>query len=178
MKGLKHPATAVAATCAALIAGGASFGAAGGLAGHGASGQRLYACVQGAGGEPGELSLSTASATCPNGSQKISWNVQGRRGLRGKTGGRGAAGSSGATGSQGQPGAKGDTGATGQPGPKGDQGTPGTPGQDGTSVTSAALSLGDANCPTGGSSFTAVSGTTYACNGAQGPKGDMGPPEL
>jgi len=28
------------------------------------------------------------------------------------------------------------------------------------------LSVGDPNCPTGGSSFSSVSGTTYACNGA------------
>ena len=142
-----------------------------------------------AAGEVNELSLSTATASCPNGGHKISWNIQGRSGRRGKTGGSGPAGSTGATGSQGQAGAKGDTGATGQPGPKGDQGlkgdqgTPGTPGlpgtngtngTNGTSVTSAALSAGDTNCPDGGSSFTAVSGTTYACNGAQGPKGDTG----
>ncbi|HET7129490.1 MAG TPA: hypothetical protein VFJ93_10500 [Gaiellaceae bacterium] len=52
----------------------------------------------------------------------------------------------------------------------------GPPGQDGVSVTSAALSAGDANCPTGGSSFTAANGTTYACNGAKGDKGDPGEP--
>jgi hypothetical protein len=130
--------------------------------------------VQGAGGEPGELSLSTATAACPNGERKIFWNIQGQPGRRGKTGGRGPAGSTGATGLQGLAGAKGDTGATGQPGPKGDPGTNGTNGTNGTSVTSAALSVGDANCPDGGSSFTAVSGTTYACNGPQGPKGDTG----
>jgi hypothetical protein len=121
--------------------------------------------VQGAGGEPGELSLSTATAACPNGGHKISWNIQGRPGRRGKTGPSGPTGSTGAT------------GAAGQPGPKGDPGTPGAPGTNGTngtSITSAALSVGDANCPNGGSSFNAVSGTTYACNGAQGPKGDTG----
>jgi hypothetical protein len=55
-----------------------------------------------------------------------------------------------------------------QTGPQGPPGTNGTNGTNGTSVTSTALSPGDANCPTGGSSFTSVSGTTYACNGAQG----------
>jgi hypothetical protein len=194
MKGLEHPATAVVAICAALIAGGASYAAAGSLSSRAASSHRLYACVAGA-GEPGELSLSTATATCPNGGQKISWSVQGRRGSRGKTGGRGPTGSTGATGSQGPqglqglPGPKGDQGLQGLPGPKGDQGlqgiqgiqglqgtagTNGTNGSNGTSVTSAALSAGSANCPNGGSSFTAASGTTYACNGAQGPKGDTG----
>ena len=52
----------------------------------------------------------------------------------------------------------------------------GPPGQDGVSVTSTALSAGDTNCPTGGSSFTAANGTTYACNGTKGDKGDPGEP--
>ena len=57
---------------------------------------------------------------------------------------------------------------------------PGAPGQngangkDGQSVTSTALSPGDPNCATGGSSFTSASGTTYACNGATGPAGPPG----
>ena len=61
-----------------------------------------------------------------------------------------------------------------QTGAKGDPGTNGTNGTDGTSVTSSQLSVGDGNCPTGGSSFTSISGTTYACNGATGDKGDPG----
>jgi hypothetical protein len=112
MKGLKHPATAVV-ICAALIAGGASYAAAGGLAAHSASSHRLYACVA-ASGEANELSLSTATATCPNGGQKISWSVQGRRGPRGKTGGRGPTGTTGPTGSQG---VQGIQGVQGSPGP-------------------------------------------------------------
>jgi hypothetical protein len=51
----------------------------------------------------------------------------------------------------------------------------GRPGADGVSVTSASLSSGDSNCPTGGSQFTAASNSvTYACNGAKGDKGDKG----
>ena len=50
----------------------------------------------------------------------------------------------------------------------------GPPGQNGVSVTSTALAAGDVNCPTGGSSFAAANGTTYACNGAKGDKGDRG----
>jgi hypothetical protein len=46
--------------------------------------------------------------------------------------------------------------------------------QTGSSVTSSPLSVGSANCPTGGSSFTTLSGTTFACNGAKGDKGDPG----
>jgi hypothetical protein len=130
MNGLKHPAAAVVAAGAVLVAAGASYAAAGGLATDASASHRLYACVQ-VGGETGELSLSTASATCPNGGQKISWNVQGRRGRRGITGARGAAGSRGATGTRGVPGPKGDTGARGvqgPPGPKGDTGAQGPPG--------------------------------------------------
>jgi hypothetical protein len=56
-------------------------------------------------------------------------------------------------------------------------GPPGADGADGVSVTSASLSPGDANCPDGGSQFTAAeNNVTYACNGAKGDKGDTGDP--
>lgn len=56
-------------------------------------------------------------------------------------------------------------------------GPPGADGADGVSVTSAELAPGDANCPDGGSAFTAAGGNvTYACNGAEGDKGDKGDP--
>jgi hypothetical protein len=41
-------------------------------------------------------------------------------------------------------------------------------------VTVVQLSAGDANCPTGGASFTAGGTTAYACNGAQGGQGTQG----
>jgi hypothetical protein len=66
------------------------------------------------------------------------------------------------------------TGVKGDKGDPGVNGTNGTDGTDGVSVTSSSLAVGDANCPTGGSSFTSVSGTTFACNGAKGDKGDPG----
>jgi hypothetical protein len=53
------------------------------------------------------------------------------------------------------------------------QGPPGTNGTNGTNVTSAPEPAGT-NCANGGSSFTSASGTTYACNGAPGAKGDTG----
>jgi len=54
-------------------------------------------------------------------------------------------------------------------------GPPGPAGDDGVSVTSSSLSSGDANCPAGGSAFTAAGGNvTYACNGLKGDKGDTG----
>ena len=52
--------------------------------------------------------------------------------------------------------------------------TSGVNGQDGVSVTSEALAAGDANCANGGSKFTAVNGTTYACNGTNGTNGANG----
>jgi hypothetical protein len=77
--------------------------------------------------------------------------------LKGQRGAQGATGATGAAGQPGPPGPKGDTGSAG---------TNGTNGTNGVSVTSATLAQGNANCASGGSSFTAVNGTTYACNGA------------
>lgn len=57
------------------------------------------------------------------------------------------------------------TGPQGAKGASGAQGVTGAPGQ---SVTSSPLTTGNANCPNGGSSFLSASGTTYACNGANG----------
>jgi hypothetical protein len=52
--------------------------------------------------------------------------------------------------------------------------TEGVNGQDGVSVTSQALAPGDANCPNGGSKFTAANGASYACNGSNGVDGQDG----
>jgi len=42
-------------------------------------------------------------------------------------------------------------------------------------AASQALAAGDPECGSGGSSFTAASGVTYACNGAPGAEGTQGP---
>jgi len=55
-------------------------------------------------------------------------------------------------------------------------GAKGAPGANGTSVTAAALAVGDATCPTGGVAITDVNGTTPVCNGANGAPGQPGPP--
>lgn len=68
-----------------------------------------------------------------------------------------------------QRGPVGPRGATGAPGPTGKTGKTGSTGRTGAagrSVTSTTLGVGNATCPSGGSSFTTVSGTTSACNGA------------
>jgi Collagen triple helix repeat (20 copies) len=107
----------------------------------------------------------------------------GPQGSKGDTGSPGAAGDTGATGPagsvgpQGDKGDKGDAGDLGAAGPAGvagdvgPAGPAGTNGADGVSVTSTALAAGDANCPNGGSKFTAANGTTFACNGADGSGG-------
>ncbi len=66
-------------------------------------------------------------------------------------------------------------GPQGIPGPQGATGATGPKGDPGVSVTSKQLGAGGTACPTGGSSFTSASGTTYACNGATGAPGAQGP---
>ena len=90
-----------------------------------------------------------ASLPCPKGYTPFQWNQQGPKG---------------GPGPQGPPGANGQNGAPGEPGKD---------GADGVSVTSAPEPDG-ANCPNGGSEFTAVNGVTYACDGAPGSDGGGG----
>jgi hypothetical protein len=74
--------------------------------------------------------------------------------LKGKTGATGANGANGAAGSQGAPGSN------------------GAAGQNGASVTSTTVPLSSTTCNhQGGSEFTAASGKTTACNGAEGAEG-------
>jgi hypothetical protein len=73
--------------------------------------------------------------------------------------------SNGTSGPQGPAGPRGETGSTG---------VQGSPGQAGVSVTSVSLPLGSLECANGGSQFTSLSGTTFACNGADGASGSPG----
>lgn len=81
----------------------------------------------------------------------------------------------------GPPGTKGDSGARG---PIGESGSQGIQGVSGESVVGITLGAGHAECPFGGSKFTAGGVDTFACNGASGatgasggtgPVGDTGP---
>lgn len=76
----------------------------------------------------------------------------------------------GKAGAQGPAGARGPTGTAGAQGSAGANGKDGVLGKDGVSVTSGTESAG-VNCKAGGSKFVSVSGTTYACNGANGQTG-------
>ncbi len=142
--------------------------------------------------------IDSASDSCATSEVPISWNQKGPKGERGDPGPQGVPGPAGpkgdrgpqgVPGSQGPKGDTGDTGPQGPPGPSGasgqdgSNGPPGPPGKDGTngkdgvSVTSAVEPPGT-NCPNGGSAFTSVSGTTYACNGAKGDPGTGGGPTI
>jgi hypothetical protein len=63
-------------------------------------------------------------------------------------------------------------GANGKDGKDGTNGTNGSNGRDGVSITSAVEPPGS-NCAIGGARFTAVNGTTYACNGSGGGLSDI-----
>ena len=93
-----------------------------------------------------------------------------------KAGPRGPAGAKGATGPAGPSGPAGPGGAVGPAGPVGTAGGPGTPGSNGQSVSSTVLAKGNATCKEGGAEFTSASGTSTACNGATGAKGETGSP--
>ena len=89
----------------------------------------------------GALRVVRAGARCGRRERALAFDQRGPMGRRGATG---------------LPGPTGKTGATGKTGPT---------GRTGRSVTSATLAVNSAACPSGGSSFTTVSGTTSACNG-------------
>lgn len=133
---------------------------------------KLYACVT---GQYGTLNLTTKSAHCPSGQQKISWNVKGLRGPKGERGAQGergasgspgAAGQAGATGPSGAAGANGQAGATGPTGPIGATGPTGPAGLGSTML----LSSGPATLTTlpgglpGESGFLPLSGALLAEN--------------
>jgi hypothetical protein len=105
----------------------------------------IHTCLRKSGGE---LRVVRASARCGRREQALAFDQRGPVGPRGATGAQGATGKTGAGGKTGAAGKTGRTGAGGR------------------SVTSATLATGNTSCPSGGSSFTTVSGTTFACNGA------------
>jgi hypothetical protein len=135
-----------------IALGGTSYAAVGRFT---SSSGRLYACLA----RPYQtLNLTSASAACPRGQRKISWNRVGRPGVRGATGAigpQGQKGDTGGTGATGPQGQKGDTGATGATGPQGQKGDTGATGAIGPQG------------PKGDTGATGPAGPT----GAQGPPG-------
>ena len=72
-------------------------------------------------------------------------------------------------------GPRGEPGLPGSPGPAGQTGSSGENGAPGVSVSGAELKPGNQNCAEGGTEFKTASGTAFACNGARGREGQMGP---
>jgi hypothetical protein len=95
-----------------------------------AGSSKIYACYS---NTTKAMFHSTATATCPTGQTKISWNAKGPQGPQGAMGPQGAAGPQGSMGPQGAPGPQGAVGAKGARGPQGAQGAQGTQGAQGAS---------------------------------------------
>jgi hypothetical protein len=142
----------LASVAAVVVAAGAAYAASGEPA-HTAAAGRVYACVV----PPYRtLNLSSATAACKPGQQKISWSAAGSRGPRGLRGAIGRQGPSGATGAVGPAGASGSVGPQGETGSAGATGPAGQPGATG------------ATGPTGPAGQTGATGAT-------GPTGPAGP---
>jgi Collagen triple helix repeat (20 copies) len=137
------------------------------VAGRGSSSAgRFYACVT---QRFHTLNLTSASAACPRGQYKISWNRTGQRGARGPLGkgSRGPSGSNGAGGPQGPKGATGATGAQGVTGPAGRLGPKGDTGGTGAQGLTGPAGL---QGPKGDTGATGAPGPA----GPPGPQGDIG----
>jgi Collagen triple helix repeat (20 copies) len=136
-------------------------------------------CIEGKKGKPGKNGKNGkagAKGAQGNAGAQGAQGSAGAQGAKGDAGAAGANGENGAKGADGQNGANGTNGTDGDDGVDGDPGQPGqpgTPGTNGVSVISANEPEG-ANCPEGGSKFTAANGITYACNGADGAPGANG----
>ena len=140
------------------------------VAGRGSSSAgRFYACVT---QRFHTLNLTSASAACPRGQYKISWNRTGQRGAPGPLGPKGSRGRSGSNGAGGPQGPKGATGATGAQGVTGSAGLLGPKGD--TGVTGAQGVSGPAGLQ-GPKGDTGATGAVGAA-GPEGPQGDIGPP--
>jgi collagen triple helix repeat protein len=132
---------------------------------------RFYACVTQA---FHTLNLTSASAACPRGQFKISWNRTGQRGARGPLGPMGSSGPSGSNGAGGPQGPKGATGAQGTAGSAGPQGAKGDNGATGAQGTAGSAGPQGPKGDTGATGAQGPKGDTGA-TGAQGPVGPQGP---
>jgi hypothetical protein len=107
-----------------------------------------------------------AASNSASGGGKATASAKAKKGPRGPKGATGPAGP------------QGPAGPTGSAGPKGDVGAAGSNGASVTSTESANAieghCTGTGNSGKGGSKFVSASGTTYACNGKEGPQGEPG----
>jgi hypothetical protein len=154
----------IAAISVAVFAGAAGVAFATGL-GSATTQSVINGCMQ---KNNGQLRIADS---CHPDEQTISWNAAGAKGDPGPAGLQGPPGPAGPAGKDG---ADGKNGVDGTNGVDGKDGVAGKDGTNGVSVTSNALGKGDPNCPNGGAAFTAVDGTTFACNGKDGVDGTNG----
>jgi hypothetical protein len=151
-----------------LLTAGGAYGVAGQVGGQDSSrATRIYVCVQ---AKTHLMKKTTATRSCPVGSNKISWNILGRTGLTGPAGVAGepgAVGPSGAPGPRGAPGADGAMGPSGAVGPAGAVGPRGAPGANGAVGPSGAPGPSGPTGPIGPAGADAVS--AYAEFFALGP---------
>lgn len=161
-----RPSPALVVACLALVLalGGVAWARSGSGGNSQPTAKVIHACVQPdlGDGEGQELSLADESGECPQGAMPIAWNVEGRRGQKGKRGPKGDRGARGARGPKGTAGAVGPQGAPGPTGAKGDVGAPGAQGETGPQGRPG---------PTGPSGPRGETGAT----GAEGQRGPIGP---
>jgi hypothetical protein len=112
------------------------------------------------------------AASNSSGGGKATASAKAKKGPKGPKGATGPAGAAGPAGPAGPAGAKGDAGASGSNGAPGAAGAPGA----GVTVSSVGIPGEEGKCVgVGGSKFTVGASKSYACNGAEGDQGLVGP---
>jgi tail collar domain/collagen triple helix repeat protein len=144
----------------ALVAGGAAATWAGGSHAPKKRHQRVIHGCQSI--SNGALRVVSKHQRCWVGEERLTWNVRGRVGPKGRRGARGRLGSAGPAG---------ERGATGGAGPMGPSGQAGAPGTDGTQGPQGEIG------PQGDTGSQGLTGDTgpQGLAGPEGPKGDTGP---
>lgn len=152
---------AVAFAALFLLLGGTAYAVTGRPASSSSpssSSRTMSACVTSA---HRTLNLIAAERACPEGQQRVSWNVKGPRGLRGAAGtlgGRGATGPAGPKGDAGQAGPQGDAGARGLTGETGGAGAAGAKGDTGATGAPGAAGAPGSTGPAGSPGPTGPAG--------------------
>jgi len=130
-----RPSPALVVACLALVLalGGAAWARSSSGGGSRPTAKVIHACIHPdlGGGEGQELSLADETGDCPEGTEPIAWNLEGKRGPKGQRGAKGHRGTRGVRGPKGVKGPIGATGPQGPVGPAGAKGETGAPGETG-----------------------------------------------
>ena len=123
-----------------------------------ANSKKLAACVD----RDGTMRLKApATASCPKGQKKVTWNAQGPRGPQGTHGADGVDGAPGNDGAPGQDGVDGAPGQDGVDGAPGQDGVDGAPGDKGDKGDTGDAVLESVNCLSG--QTIVWTGTDWGC---------------